>query len=304
MLGFGANLTGFNILNYLVRNVDNVLIARSWGAAPLGLYDRSYRLMMFPIQTINQPLSRLMLPALRRVRDDPVRYRRMFLLAIRTLSLISVPGIMAGAMCSREVVSILLGERWNDAGPIFFWLSLAAVTQPVSNATGWLFMSSDRSRAMMQWGLVSAPITITGFAAGLPWGAAGVATGYFLSQVICMPLLYAWSTRGTSVRASDLYATLLPTLVGGGIAWAVVGLLRGIADNLALVAHCPGECLFVQHRSTGDDGRRAGGDGRDTPPGSKPVGRSKSREAKQDVRVRLRRLSADAVGRGFHGLAH
>lgn len=236
LLSFGANVTGFNILNYLARNADNVLIAKSWGATPLGLYDRSYRLMMFPIQSINQPLARVMLPTLRRVRDDPLRYRRMFLLAIRALSLISVPGIMAGAMCSREVISILLGERWNDAGPIFFWLSLAAVTQPVSNATGWLFMSSDRSRAMMQWGLVSAPVTIAGFAAGLPWGAVGVAAGYFLTQVIRIPLLYMWSTRGTSVRARDLYATLLPTLVGGGIAWAAVGSLRGILGNLALVS--------------------------------------------------------------------
>ena len=112
---------------------------------------------------------------------------------------------------------------------------------------------------MMQWGLVSAPVTIAGFVAGLPWGAVGVAAGYFLTQVIRIPLLYMWSTRGTSVRARDLYATLLPTLAGGGMAWALVGLLRGLTGDVALVfvAVASAYSFSIGVQATTADGREA-----------------------------------------------
>jgi len=221
-LKFGANLTGFNLLNYISRNLDSVLIAKFWGAVSLGLYNRSYKLMLFPIQSINAPLSRVMLPILAKLQDEPERYRRTFVLAIRAIALASVPGVMAAAMCSQRIVPFLLGHQWANASPIFFWLSLAAITQPVSNATGWLFISTGRTGALFRWTLISMPIMIASFAAGLPWGARGVAEAYFISQALRIPILYRWSTRDNPVHAGDLYAALLPTLAGGGIAWLIV----------------------------------------------------------------------------------
>ncbi|MEM6561923.1 MAG: oligosaccharide flippase family protein, partial [Planctomycetota bacterium] len=43
---FGGNLTAFGLLNYAVRNLDNVLIGRFHGGAALGLYSKSYALLV------------------------------------------------------------------------------------------------------------------------------------------------------------------------------------------------------------------------------------------------------------------
>src|SRR5262245_17724291 len=40
MLAFGRNLTGFTVMNYFARNLDNMLIGRYWGSEQLGLYAR------------------------------------------------------------------------------------------------------------------------------------------------------------------------------------------------------------------------------------------------------------------------
>jgi len=235
LLSVGMNVSAFNLLNFLSRNADNVMIAKFWGAQQLGLYDRSYKLMMLPLQNINSPLSRVMLPSLSRVSDDPARYRRVYTSAIRALSLFSIPGVIVGAICSYEVVTLLLGNSWAGAADIFFWLSLAAIAQPIGNATGWLFISSGRSSSMMKWGLVAAPMTLISFAAGLPWGATGVAAAYFISQGVRLPILFVWCTRSTPVRASDLYLSFVPGLVGGGLSYAVAIVIRGTVPNLALV---------------------------------------------------------------------
>jgi len=231
---FGANLTGFNVLNFLSRNLDNVLIARAWGADSVGLYDRSYRLMMMPINNINAPLSRIMLPILSRVNSDAARYRRIYLLSLRTLGLGSVPGAMAAAMCSDQLVPLLLGPTWSAASPIFFWLSLAGATQPISNAVGWIMISQGRADRLFQWSLVYAPFTILSFFVGLPWGPAGVAAAYFFGQLALVPILYAWAPRNTPIKTSDIYAALAPSLIGSGLAWIVVSQARDALSPLAL----------------------------------------------------------------------
>lgn len=232
MIGFGANVTGFNMLNFLARNADNVLIARHSGSAAVGLYDRSYKLMLFPLQNINAPISRVMVPALSRLQDHPERYRRAYLLSLRALVLVSMPGVIAMAIASAPVVMLLLGKQWGAAVPIFFWLSLTAVVQIVANTTGWLFVSSGRAGEMMRWGLFSSLVSIASFLAGLPWGAEGVARAYFVGQALAVPALYWYCCRNSPISQTALYALQLPMIVGGVICFLLSRMLPAAVHGM------------------------------------------------------------------------
>jgi len=215
MVAFGASITGFNLVNFLARNADNVLIAKARSAAELGLYDRSYKLMLFPLQNINHPLSRVMTPALSRLQDEPARYRRAYLLALRGLAIVSLPGVITAAICSGRVVDILLGPKWSGAAPIFFWLSMTATAQIVANTTGWLYISTGQGRRQFIWGITSSLISLTSFAIGIPFGAVGVARAYFFGQLLGLPVLYWSATRGNPVSYASLVAVQLPSLFAG-----------------------------------------------------------------------------------------
>ncbi len=214
---FGGHVTGFNLVNYFVRNADNVLIARVAGADMLGLYDRSYKLMMLPVQNLNAPLTRLLLPVMSRLQDDPVRYRRTFVFAIRMLMLATAPGVAVATVLSDRLMPFLLGGRWAAAGPIFFWLGLTGLVQPITNMTGVLFMSSGRTGLMARWGLFSAVVTLAGFAVGLRWGAVGVAASLFATALVRLPILFRLCASANGVRQSDLYAAQGEPLVGAGL---------------------------------------------------------------------------------------
>lgn len=233
---FGANLTGFNLVNFFARNLDNVIIAKVEGADAVGLYDRSYKLMLFPLQNINQPLARIMLPVLSRVRDEPARYRRVYELALRALALGSMPGILAAAICSDRLIPFLLGERWAAAGPIFFWLSLTAIVQCVPNTAAWLYISTGNTRRMMYWGIFSSTVSIISFIIGVPWGAEGVARAYFIGQVATSPVLYWYATLGTPVPQRFMYLVQLPSLLGGLFAWGVVSLVGEGLPTVIVIA--------------------------------------------------------------------
>ncbi len=213
-MNFGANLTGSTLMGFLVRNADTVFVARFHGSAVAGLYDRSYKLMLMPVQNINAPVNKLLQPALARLRDDPEQYRRIFNLGQRAVMFVSAPGVAVAAIMSDRLMVWLLGPQWEAAGPIFFWLGLCGLMQPIANLTGLLFITTDRAKQMFHWGIFSAILTLGGFAIAAPYGAEAVAASLFITSLLRCPILYIWASASTPVTATDVFAAQIEPVIG------------------------------------------------------------------------------------------
>lgn len=232
MLSFGGHVTAFGYLNFLVRNADDVLIAKFADSVQLGLYDRSYKLMMMPIQNINAPISRLLLPLLSRSIDDTEKYRRIFLLSIRLVMISSAPGVLIACVFSDRLMPFLLGDHWEAAGPIFFWLALTGLVQPIPNMTGVLYMSSGRTALMLKWGLWSGVITLLGFGAALfiDPTAESVAKWLFITAAGRLPIHFYLAARDKKVTVLDMWSAQLTPLIGASLA-ALISMM--VASRLA-----------------------------------------------------------------------
>jgi polysaccharide transporter, PST family len=227
MVRLGAGFTSFNFFNFVVRNLDNVLIGRVWGDAALGLYDRAYRFLLFPLIQINAPLARVMLPTLARLRTDELRYRSAYLQAVNQLLLVTQPGIVFAIATADILVPVLLGDKWRAAGPIFQWMGLAALTQPISGATNWLFISQQQSKAFAWFGAFNAAISSLAFCAGLPWGPIGVAAAYSISQILFRTPLVLWiATRTGPVKLQDLCSIGIIHAIAGAASFIAIIVAR------------------------------------------------------------------------------
>lgn len=220
ILSFGANLTGFNFVNFFSRNLDNVLIGKFSGTIELGYYDRAYKLLLFPLRNINQPLTRLMIPILSRVQDDKARFRLIYLKTCWLLAFVTIPGVAALVMTSQEVVTLLFGERWLPSAPIFVWLGLAGLMQPVTSTSGWIFVCQGKTKTMLHWGVYSALVTTIAFVIGLQWGAVGVAAAYAISGYVArLPVLAFLVNRIGPVTAADFILVQATFIVSSLVAW-------------------------------------------------------------------------------------
>jgi PST family polysaccharide transporter len=118
LLGFSSNYFGSTLLNYWVRNIDYLLIGRFIGPQPLGIYKNSYTIMLFPLNNISRVISRVMFPSLSLVQHDKAKVKRVFLLATRTIALVTFP-IMTGLFVVVEpFVLTLFGSQWSAMIPI------------------------------------------------------------------------------------------------------------------------------------------------------------------------------------------
>lgn len=223
MLRFGGGLTTFNLTNFFARNLDNILIGRFHGAGPLGLYDRAYKLLLFPLQQITWPLQRVMVPTLSRLVDEPERYRSAYSRTVGQILLLTLPGILCLLIWADVAIPLMLGAQWSGAVDIFRWLALASLHQPLTVTLGWLFISQSRTGQFGRWGIFNAASCAVAFTAGLPWGAEGVAAAYALSDIfIRLPLVWRLAGSRGPVSARDLIHLALPFVLAGSVAGAAM----------------------------------------------------------------------------------
>ncbi|WP_406832163.1 lipopolysaccharide biosynthesis protein [Pedococcus sp. KACC 23699] len=235
---FGANLLGTNLLGYAVNNLDNVGIGAVWGSGPLGLYSRAYQLLQVPLQQVNAPLGRVVLPILSKVQDDPVRYERYFrrfqLVICYSLGL----GFAVLAGLSQPIVAILFGPSWQGVAPLLGVLALSGVFKGIDSANYQMWVSRGFASQLFKFYLVSRPIMVVMILAGLPWGPLGVAVGQLVVAVLHWAVSLRIVCRLADIDARPLFAQsaralLLVILPAGLLAWVGTSLLSDPVASLA-----------------------------------------------------------------------
>ncbi|MFB9268765.1 lipopolysaccharide biosynthesis protein [Bradyrhizobium erythrophlei] len=214
MLHFGLGVTGFNFAEFLSRNADSVLIGKVWGATSLGAYNRAYRLLLFPLQQVTNPMIRIMLPTLSSLLKEPERYLSSFRHAVLPAFLVVLPGVAFMIGTADTLVTTLLGPRWKEVTPIFIGLSVAGLLQTTNSPANWLFLSQGRTKEYMRWGFFSASASILAFVCGLPFGPVGVATAYSVSECLRTPILWWLVGRRGPVGHRDVMKVIAPHFAG------------------------------------------------------------------------------------------
>ncbi|HKE56203.1 MAG TPA: lipopolysaccharide biosynthesis protein [Pyrinomonadaceae bacterium] len=211
MLKFGGHVTGYTTVNYFSGNLDGLLIGRFWGPDHLGFYAKAMQLWSLPVEQINEPIAAMTIPALSRLNDSPQRYREAYIRIMEKVLLLTMP-CMAFMIASADwLVHLVLGPQWNFTARVFICLGIAGLLQPLANTADWLLVSQGRVHHMLRWSVISAPITMLSIAAGLPWGAVGVAASFSLGKLLIFyPLLFWYVGRTGPVRTKDFYRLIAP----------------------------------------------------------------------------------------------
>jgi PST family polysaccharide transporter len=264
MVRFGGNLTGFNCVRYLTRNVDNALIGAFWGASPLGIYAKAYGILLLPLQQINSPVAAVAIPTLSRLQDNPAQYRRVYCRIIQLIAYLTMPLVVLLAILSNEVILIVLGDQWTAAAGIFRILAFWALLQPLVTTLEWIFVSLGRTHRMLRFGMVTSTCAVISFAVGLPWGPVGVATAGTISFAIVTIPSMIYALTETPISLTHIWTALSrPVLLSilVGVAGIVVHHLIASPEPMIRVAFVVLAALataagaFVFWRSIRDDAR-------------------------------------------------
>lgn len=186
----------FNLINYFTRNLDKLLMGKFIDKAALGFYDKSYRLMMLPLQNITYVISPVMHPIFSDFQKDRIKLSESYLKVVRFLAFIGLPLAAGLFFTGQELILLIFGDQWEPSVPAFRILSLSVGLQIILSTSGPIFQAADSTRMMFLSGVLSAAVTIGailtaifgfGTIAAVAWG---VLLSFAVNFVQCFYLLF------------------------------------------------------------------------------------------------------------------
>lgn len=155
LIAFSKHQASFNFLNYFSRNLDNILVGKYLGPVSLGVYDKAYQLMRYPLMLLTYAMSPAIQPVMKELNNDMVKFE---ILHNKMIFYISVLGLISGWLfyfLAELIVLILLGEQWGDVIPVIKILSLTIPIQIVMSTSGGFYQASGRADLLLSCGLFS-----------------------------------------------------------------------------------------------------------------------------------------------------
>lgn len=218
----------FNVMSYFIRNLDKMLIGKYIGMAPLGYYEKSYRLMSLPIQNITYVITPVLHPILCDYQQEKERLATINERMVRLLAFIGFPLGILLFFCGQELVLFVFGSQWQPSVPAFQILSLSVGFQIVMSSSGSYFQSCNDTRGLFICGVFTAITTCTGFLIcilffrTLEAFAYSMLISYFLCFIQCYWQLYRYQFQRSQLHLyKQLVSPLIITLLIGGLLYVI-----------------------------------------------------------------------------------
>lgn len=235
LVSFGGTLAINGLLIYLARNLDSVLIGKYWGATELGYYNRAYFLMLLPSMLATGVLTNLMVPSLSAFQNDLERFGNAYRKALTLVALVGCPMALGLALTADEMVKVFYGDQWKPVSTILIWLSIAGITQPIYNTTGWLFTSLGKAKHFLLLTAVNSIILSMIFFISINGGVLAIAKAYGITMGIFLlfPALW-WAHKVAELPLNRSFLSLLPIFLSLLIMTVTVLLTDYILSSLKM----------------------------------------------------------------------
>lgn len=230
---FAMNVYYHYAFNYLTRNTDNLLVGWRFGASTLGFYKKAYDLFVLPESQLLSPLSMVVVSTLSRIREDRKHFERVFLGAISVLALVGM-GIGADfALVGKDIIRLLLGPGWDEAGRIFALFGPGIGAMLLYNTHGWIHVSIGRPERWLIWGLIEFFCTATLFILTLRWGPSGIAFAWTASFFLLMFPGFWYAGRPIGLGLGSILAAIWKFFLASVVAGVATALAFKAMPNFA-----------------------------------------------------------------------
>ena len=215
----------FSFCNYFSRNLDKLIIGKFFSLTQLGYYDKSYHLMMLPIQNVSYVIDPVLHPVLSTFQNSKheLKVKNQKLAII--ISNISFPIGLMLYFCGAELIRIVYGGQWDAAIPVFRILALSLPLQMILSTNVPVFQAAGKTNHLFFSGMLNTFCTVTGFFIAAHWGGSieAVAWSWDITLVINFIntyfILHVITLKET---VGSFYKSLLPQCVNSIVVFVAI----------------------------------------------------------------------------------
>lgn len=235
---FSVRVLLTNMANWVIENVDNLIVGKAFGPTALGLYSVSYNLVRTPANHLVVTLQSVLFPASSRAQDNVAGLQKAYLTVVSGVALIAVP-VFAGIAAVADTMALaLFGTQWQDAGDLLLPLALSMVLHSIMAVAGPVLWGKGAAGAELRVQLWVGVLFVVALLAAaqfsikaLAWTVCAVYAMRMVGMTVALvrqielPVRALWhAARGGLVAA----AVVIPILLAGDVwlaAWNPVSRL-------------------------------------------------------------------------------
>jgi O-antigen/teichoic acid export membrane protein len=233
LLGYGKHVSVNAIVGFAANNVDYLLVGYFLGARALGIYTMAFIIASLPSTAISQISARVMFPALTKIRDDHVRFTKLF---NRTLTLVWSASILSGIVilvASPLYAVRLMGDEWDGIERPLQILAIYGILRSLV----WVFSPAYKAlgHPQVDWHLnllrlvVATPL----LALGARWDIEGIAAMQVAVAAVFLPVSMVGYVRVSRIPLRRFARTLVPQAVAITGSAAVLTIVAVMSDTVA-----------------------------------------------------------------------
>jgi O-antigen/teichoic acid export membrane protein len=236
---FGVHVMAGDVITFMTRNVDNLLVGAVLGTSTLGFYVVGYRILTATQAVLVQITRKMTFPVFSRLQEDPLRMRRAYNRVTAAAAAVILPGYVALAIVAAELIVVLFGARWEQSGPVAMVLLLVGPVVAVQALSIAMLNAVGRPDVAFRFRLLYTVATVIGFIVAVQFGIVAVAAAYVVPAYLLLPLNLLWMRRYAGIQIAEYLGNMRGVAAATAVMAAVMLALRmvlGDREPLIVVA--------------------------------------------------------------------
>lgn len=249
LFSFGWKLLASSLIATSYDQFWQLIIGKLYSPSQLAYFNQGQKFPQIIVTNINASINSILLPAMASEQDHRERVRDMTRRAIKTSIFIMAPLMMILAACSKNVVMLVLTDKWLPCVPFLCIFCINYMFWPVHTANLNAINALGRSDIFLKLEIIKNIIGIGIVLSTMEYGVMAMAYGTLISG-ICSQIINAWPNK---ILLSYSYwhqvKDFMPSIVLAGIAGLVSYGIGSVLENqmLIFVVFLQGVCGIVSY---------------------------------------------------------
>jgi len=191
----GKWMTGAGIFQYLFRQGDDAVVGRILGTPSLGLYQVAYKISSLPISEVADVIARVTFPVYMKISKNRKRFKNAFYKTILAVSVLVIPFGLIIFFFSREIILVILGDKWLEAVPVLKVLSIYGVIRALINPSLTVFLAVKKQELVTLVTLISVlGLAVSIVPLTIKFGIVGAGISTIIGSIVSLPFVvyYSW----------------------------------------------------------------------------------------------------------------
>jgi len=221
--GWKIFVTEFIIAIY--QDIRSLVIGKVYQPSTLAFFDRGKSLPSLIMSNVTSSINAVLLPTFAEEQDNIVRVKQMMRRSVQ-VSYFFVSPLLVGFFCaSKEIVLLLLTEKWLPAVPFIQIFCIAFLLMPIQNINVTAIKSLGYSSITLKLEIIKKIIEAVILVISFLINVYAVAWGIVLYNLICIFINISPSKRlihyGWIEQMKDITPTFLAALIMGGFVYVL-----------------------------------------------------------------------------------